>query len=248
MWSFIFRDVIDRLRTDFRCITVDPPGYGLSPDAERPLSVAEISEMLGELVEALELTDVTLVAHDLGGPASLAMAGRRAARVAGLVLANTFAWTPDRLALRAMLRLMGLAPTAVVGTVTNLIPRLASSSFGVGRHLDRADRRAFRGPYRRWGPRWRFHRSIRSVTNDPDLTERAQRATTGSLQDRPVLTIFGQRNDPFGFQERHAAVFPDHEGLVIEGGNHFPMMDDPDLFADTVRDWHHRKVVATEAG
>ena len=29
MWSFIFRDVITRLRDDFRCITLDFPGYGL---------------------------------------------------------------------------------------------------------------------------------------------------------------------------------------------------------------------------
>jgi pimeloyl-ACP methyl ester carboxylesterase len=28
----------------------------------------------------------------------------------------------------------------------------------------------------------------------------------------------------------------------VAKGNHFPMMDDPDLFADGVRDWWTRKV------
>jgi pimeloyl-ACP methyl ester carboxylesterase len=36
-------------------------------------------------------------------------------------------------------------------------------------------------------------------------------------------------------------TFDDHEGLVIAKGNHFPTMDDPDLFADTLRDWSSRK-------
>ena len=32
-WSFIFRDVIVRLRGRFRCLTLDFPGSGLSPGA-----------------------------------------------------------------------------------------------------------------------------------------------------------------------------------------------------------------------
>jgi len=52
-----------------------------------------------------------------------------------------------------------------------------------------------------------------------------------------VLPIFGEKNDPFGFQRRHEATFADHRGLVIAEGNHFPMLGDPDLFANTLRAW-----------
>lgn len=31
-WSFMFRDVIVRLRGQFRCLAIDFPGCGLSPD------------------------------------------------------------------------------------------------------------------------------------------------------------------------------------------------------------------------
>ncbi len=57
-----------------------------------------------------------------------------------------------------------------------------------------------------------------------------------------MLTIFGQHNDPWGFQDRHAATFPNHEGIVVPKGYHFPMTVDPDLFADTIRDWWQRRV------
>ena len=37
------------------------------------------------------------------------------------------------------------------------------------------------------------------------------------------------------------ATFPDHEGLVIEKGNHFPMAEDPEPFVSTLGDWWQRK-------
>jgi pimeloyl-ACP methyl ester carboxylesterase len=64
------------------------------------------------------------------------------------------------------------------------------------------------------------------------------------LADTPVLTVFGARNDPFGFQARLAERFADHEGVVVAGGNHFPMMDAPDVFTSSVRDWHRRRVAS----
>ncbi len=95
IWSFVFRDVIERLRSTYRCITLDFPGFGLSPAPDRELTPREMSTLLGEFVDALELRDFTIVAHDMGGPVSLVMANHRADRIGGLVLANTFAWTPD---------------------------------------------------------------------------------------------------------------------------------------------------------
>jgi pimeloyl-ACP methyl ester carboxylesterase len=37
-------------------------------------------------------------------------------------------------------------------------------------------------------------------------------------------------------------LFPNHQGLIIAKGNHFPMLDDPDLFASTLRTWWHENV------
>lgn len=68
LWSFVFRDVITRLRADFRCVTLDFPGFGLaSPTAGDP-SIADLAGVLTTFVTGLGLRDVTVVAHDLGGP------------------------------------------------------------------------------------------------------------------------------------------------------------------------------------
>lgn len=242
MWSFVFRDVITRLRDDFRCVTLDFPGYGLTPTSGGDPSLADLTDVLTAFVTTLDLRDITVVAHDLGGPVALTMAADQPERITGLVLANTFAWTPDRRPLRAMLRLVGGRTMQTLGTATNLVPRLTSTRFGVGRHLSAADRAAFLGPFADRAVRRRFHTLMASALAEHALTDRVERATATVLNELPVLTIFGERNDPFGFQDRHARTFADHTGVVVAGGNHFPMTDDPDLFARSVRQWHHDRV------
>ena len=39
--------------------------------------------------------------------------------------------------------------------------------------------------------------------------------------------MFGEENDPFGFADRWHSIFPDATSWVVDGGNHFPMCDDP---------------------
>lgn len=242
MWSFIFRDVIGHLSDDHRCVTLDFPGNGLTAAHDSVDGLPDLAATMAEFVTALDLTAVTLIVHDLGGLVGLGAAAAESWRYRGLVIANSFAWTPDTTGLRAMLRVMGSGPLTALDATTNLIPRISSGSAGVGRHLDDAGRAAFLGPFRSRGPRRVFHRLMRSAVRDEQYTDQVGQAIHTVLNHLPVLSIYGERNDPFGFQDRVAAIWPDHEGLVVKGANHFPMMDDAQLFAATVRDWHERKV------
>ncbi len=243
MWSFIFRDVITRLSDDYRCVTVDFPGYGLSPDPDSggepdpKRRLTWLASILESFVETLDLTDITAVAHDLGGSVTMAAAVRHPDRYRAFVLANTFIWPADTTALRTMLRVVGSGAMTAIGSATNLVPKLTSGGGGIGRHLEPGAQAAFLGPYQRRAPRRRFHETMRAAIADTGLVE--ELGLVGErLADRPVLTIFGEKNDPFGFQQRLATIFPDHNGVVVEKGNHFPMCDDPDLFAEQVRRWH----------
>ena len=242
LWSFIWRDVIIGLRKDFRTIAIDFPGFGLAAASDTDPTILGLSTVLAEFVAELDLNDVTLVAHDLGGPVALGAASDDPGRYQALVLTNTFAWEPDKWSLRAMLRTMGSRPMTWLDAATNFLPRMSTNRFGVGRHLSRAGKKAFRGPYRDRSRRRRLHLLMRSTLNSGEHFTRIEETTCSALNDRPVLTIFGQYNDPWGFQDRHTATFPNHEGIVVPKGWHFPMTVDPDLFVDTVRDWWQRKV------
>ena len=84
--SFIWRDVMLSLSSTFHCVTLDPPGIGLSASAPRhSISLERSARVVEAVSQALELRDVTLVVHDTGGPPAFAAAARLGRRINGLV-------------------------------------------------------------------------------------------------------------------------------------------------------------------
>lgn len=237
MCSYLWVHLIDRLRRRFRVVTLDFPGSGLSPHGGEPTRLETDSRLLEELVDHLALTDVILVVHDLGGAVGLGLAIRNPEAIAGLVLINTFAWRPNTIGLRSMLRMMGSRSMTEINSATNLMARATSTRFGVGRHFDREQRRAFIGMFHTESSRRRFNELMASVMSEDEYLTGVE-AGLERLATKPALTIFGERNDPFRFQEKWREHLPDVEQMVIPGGYHFPMCDDPDAVAGGITDWH----------
>ncbi len=237
MWSFIWRDAIAALRSNFRCISLDFPGTGLSSGGRHDIDIDSYPEIVNGLLDHCHVDLATMVVHDLGGVVGVLSAADRPDRISGLLAVNSFGWAPDRFALRAMLRIVGSAPmTGLFGTF-RVIPRMSRTAAGVGRNFDAADRAAFFGPYRSRSRSRDFHRTMRSARLRTEAFERAERALTGSLSDLDVGIVFGEKNDQFGFADRWKALFPHAEQWIVRGGNHFPMCDDPAGFVEHVTDW-----------
>lgn len=242
MWSFVWRDVMSRLANDFRCVTLDAPGTGQSERLENSeISLDRASRAVTGVIEALDLHDLTLVFHDLGGPAAIAGAARIPQRVRGLAAVNTFAWKPSGAMFRGMLALMGSAPMREFDALTGFLARISASSFGVGRHLDNESRQAFRAGIGPDGLR-AFHQYMHGARNCDSIYERVASALAGPFRTLALLTIFGERNDPVGFQPQWKQMFPEARQVVVAKGNHFPMCDDPDLVANTIRAWYREYV------
>ena len=94
-WSFLWREVIARL-PQMRCVAPDLLGFGLSSKPPRLAdhSLDRHADAIAELVLALDLQRVVLVAQDWGGPIGAAVGARLAERFAGVVLANTSVLVP----------------------------------------------------------------------------------------------------------------------------------------------------------
>jgi len=236
-WSFVWRDLIRLLAPRFRVVALDPPSMGLS-DPGAGAGIGPAAEAVGALVVGLDLRDVTLVLHDLGGPAGLEAAAGWPERVVGLAAVNCFGWRPTGAGFRGMLRVVGSAVARESDAWTGWLPAASSTRFGVGRHFSRPERAAYRRGFGRRGRR-SFHQNMRSAL-DHDFT-RAE-AGLSALADRPILSVFGERNDPLGFQPRWRAAGTDVRQVVIPGGYHFPMCDAPELVAEAIADWHGRAV------
>ena len=233
-WSIVWRDVIEPLRDHYRCVALDAPGCGLSERPAGPLTVVAAAEAIDTLVRSLDLVDITLVVHDLGTVATLHAASRWPERIAGLVVINGFGWKPSGVAFRAMLALMGNPVMREVDAFTGWMSYASVTRFGVARHWDRATRRAYRRGFRR-PQRRTFHRYLAAARRHD---YRAVDETMRRLADRPVLTIFGKRNDPLHFQPKWKTRFPQATQITVPGGYHFPMCDDPQLVTGAVAQWH----------
>ena len=248
-WSFVYRDLIVRLRTQFRCVTLDFPGAGLSVAAAgyRP-GMAAASQVLQAFVEALDLRDVTLVVHDVGGPVALGVAVHLPDRFVALVVTEAFGWplSDENPKVARILRLVGSPTFTVVNGATNLLARVTATRYGIGRHLTAEGRRTFLGPYRDSRVRRYANAMLGDAAIDVDYLRALDNAVCTTLSDRPVLLVFGQESPTVkeGFPARWTARFPDARLILLEGAHHFPMMDDPDRVSAVIRSWWVEVVAA----
>jgi pimeloyl-ACP methyl ester carboxylesterase len=84
------------------------------------------------------------------------------------------------------------------------------------------------------------------LRTDPMMAE-VERSLPAPLAGLPMLTLFGRKNDPYGWQDRFGQIFPHATAAGIPDGHHFPFNDDPDGSAAAISAWWAEKV-ATAPG
>ncbi len=110
-WSFLYRGIVIRLRKHFRCVAVDYPGFGLSEAPVRyGYTPAEHANVVRSLVRHLDLTDLTIMGQDWGGPIGMRVAVDELERLRALVMGNTWYWPLDSWAMKAFAYVMSSAP------------------------------------------------------------------------------------------------------------------------------------------
>jgi pimeloyl-ACP methyl ester carboxylesterase len=90
----LWRRVAPALADDHRCIVVDLPlgGHSIPLDGRPDLSLFGAATVLADLLDVLDLREVTLVGNDTGGAISQALVTSRPERVGRLVLTSCDAW------------------------------------------------------------------------------------------------------------------------------------------------------------
>jgi len=97
-WSYMYRAAIRQLSDrGYRCIAPDHIGFGLS-DKPQNWSYAPAAHCrnIQTLIDYLGLSNITLVAHDLGGPIGLGYAVEFPQQINKIVLMNTWLGSLDK--------------------------------------------------------------------------------------------------------------------------------------------------------
>lgn len=238
-WSFLYRGLIDRLRSRFRCVAPDLPGFGLSTAAAGyGFTAAEHAEIVAAFVAALGLRDVVVVGQDWGGPIGLDWATRNPDEVRGVVLGNTWAWplTGQR-RFEVFSAVMGGAVGRSLTWLFNFVPRFFLHR-GHSAPLTSEERRAWLAPLRgrrRRRPATVFPREL--IAAAPFLSRLEARLHV--LREKPALLLWGARD--FAFREpelrRLQRALPRHVTLQLSSSSHFWQEDSPDEAAAAIANW-----------
>ena len=87
--AYLWRNVIEALAGQRRCIAIDLPLHGQSPvTPEQDVSIAALAQLIGDFCDAVGLDRVDLVANDTGGAIAQVFAARNPQRLATLTLTN----------------------------------------------------------------------------------------------------------------------------------------------------------------
>ena len=234
-WSYLWRRPIAELSArGHRCVAFDHMGFGRSdkPPQLSAYSLERHIENAIALIDALDLSDVTLVGHDWGGPIGLGAMLERSDRLRAVVLMNTWAWELPSF-LPPFLREFR---TEGLGEILALGGNLFVESIPGGMHRRDTDALmmdAYRAPF----PDYWSRAGTLAFQREIPLTERDRSAPLmASIHERladlslPVLLVWGMRDPVFQpvFLEQWQELFPEARTVELGGASHFLVEDDPD--------------------
>jgi haloalkane dehalogenase len=238
-WSFLYREVIKGLRDRYRCIAPDHPGFGFSRAAPGyGYTPAEHAAVLEQLVGQLDLTGVTMMVQDWGGPIGFAVATRHPDRFSAFVIGNTWAWPKADPGTQVFSRLLGGPIGGYLILRRNVFVEKIIPGNVKRRKLPESVMDAYRGPFPTPDSRRPMHVFPREILGSrPFLAE--IEAGLSKLSDRPALLVWPTKDIAFKEAERKRweQVFPNHRTVILEGAGHYIQEDAPDEIIEAIRAW-----------
>ena len=240
--SFLFREFICRLRSRFRCIALDYPGFGLSEGKSGfGFTLPEYAAVVRDFVQTLDLTDIILFVHDSGGPIGLGAARQAPNRYKALILTDTFAFPLTAYPfMRGMLRCVTSRPFRFLNRRFNLMPRIVATLAPVRRRLSREERAVYRQLFPTLKSRDRILDLMSQLLTQQQYLQQVEEGIQQHLHDLPVLLMYGQF-DPArlaGWPRRFEELFPHHRTRIIPGEGHFPHEGSPARMIAEILDWY----------
>ena len=238
-WSFLYREIIKALADSFRCIALDLPGFGLSHAAPGfAFTPAEHADVVEQLVLQLDLSGVTMMVQDWGGPVGFATATRHPERFVAFVIGNTWAWPKSDPGTQLFSRILGGPLGAYLIQRRNFfIENILANNVKL-RKLSDAVMDAYRGPFPTPESRHPMHVFPREILGSRPFLAEIERGLP-VLADRPALLVWPTRDIAFREPERKRweEIFPNHHTVLLAGAGHYIQEAAPERIVAAIREW-----------
>lgn len=230
-WSFDYRNVIKKLKENYRCIAIDHIGFGLSDKPEcYDYSTPNHSKTLEKFVIEKQLDNITIVVHDFGGPIGLNFAIENHEKIKRLVILNSWLWSsktdPDFIKLSKILK-SPLLP--FLYRYLNFSPKfILPKSFG-DKKIPKKLLKQYTKPFANKTQRNGALAFAKSLLNDQDWFEQLWNKRQ-TISTKPTLFIWGTK-DPVikpHYLDKFQIGFTNSTTVKLETSGHFPQEEQAD--------------------
>jgi pimeloyl-ACP methyl ester carboxylesterase len=230
-WA-LWRKTIEILGAEYRTYALDFFGFGESFDRGADFSVNNYVDSVGQFMDRLGIVKAPLIGHSMGGTVSLAASVQYPEKVVkSIVIGSPIQGS----SLNLLLKFSGYKGFASIVWTTPALLKLFMRGYAYFLARDGAALGKMIVEDVSKISAESFFQSIGTL-RETDL-----RGQLGNLE-MPILGIYGKKDyivDPKQSQvlKQHA---PSSQIAWFEGSGHFPMMDEPERFHETVRHFLHK--------
>ncbi len=233
-WGFYWRELVKEYRDRYRVVVPDHLGCGLSDKPtlnDYSFTLAERVADLVELIEKLDLKNITLVAHDWGGAVGMGAAVERPERFSRFVLMNTGAFRSKDI------------PRRIHAVHTPFLGRFLTQGLNLfvkaalKMTVERPERMTpqvcagYAAPYDSWAHRLAVHQFAMDIPLKPshptyDTLKRIEEGLP-QFRDKPICFFWGMKDWCFTpkFLERFLEYYPEAEVHRYEDAGHYIVED-----------------------
>ena len=239
--SFMYREFVKQLRTHFRVIIMDFPGFGLSGYTPAyQFTFVSQAKILQQFIERLQLEDITLVGHD--SPSGLLVAAWQPELFKAFILTDTQIFPSDEYKrIHKLVNMAGGNFFQGFNRLTNFLT-WGSMKFGMPtKKFTRAERKEYykmsKGKIRRTAP----GKILRSIRTERDAMVQVKTAFETNLNTKPVLMIYGEKDpvNKLGIPGRMKKMLPHSTLHLVPKEKHFPHEGRAVLMSLLIYRWMH---------
>lgn len=236
-WSFDYRNVIKKLQENYRCVAIDHIGFGLSDKPEHyDYSTQNHSRTLEKFVLEKQLSDITLIVHDFGGPIGLNFAIQHPEKIKNLVILNSWLWSsendPDYIKLKKVLK-SPILP--FLYRYLNFSPKfILPQSFG-DKKLQKRLLKQYTKPFADKTQRNGALAFANSLLNDQKWFEELWNKRS-VISDKPTLFIWGMKDlviKPHNL-DKFQKGFINSKTVQLDTSGHFPQEEQPEKIISAI--------------
>lgn len=246
-WSFYWRNLIAAWSERYRTVAPDHLGMGLSDKPqEYPYSLTQHADNLVSLIDALDLKNITLLAHDWGGAIGLQAALLRPERFRKFVLFNTGAFPPPYVPKRIAVCRLPIVGNWAMRSLNAFAQSAQSMATNFPGGLPKPVLKGLIAPYDSWQNRVGIANFVGDIplrTSHP--THQVLVDLENGLEqfaDRPVKLVWGMKDWCFTPKclRRFEGIFPDAESHPIQNAGHWVIEDSVEEVIEVVGDFLQR--------